>query len=158
MARRVKASTIKHTARHVRRQSGTIRHLRLKVTVIILVILLCVLGIYAVVTKTRTVETVGGVEVVVGSNLMARIPMDDLQSGMPVLDALDEVAIRPTSQQVIIITGRNNTLEITAAQAGEYTFFVENDVLKVMNETGTVIEEVLRVYLPTDESSIKRLD
>ena len=70
-----------------------------------LVVLVVLLGAYELVTHLRTDLSRGGMEVVVGSNLMACIDPADIPGETPLLDALEEVAVRPASRQVLVLTG-----------------------------------------------------
>ena len=53
----------------------------------------------------------------VGTALMARLPLPAEGEDVPVLQALEDVAVRPTSQQTLVFLGKDFSLEHTAEEA-----------------------------------------
>lgn len=157
MARRVKATKIHSSAQRISPRSRTVKHVKLRLTVGILVVLLLVVGAYALVTHLRTERSEGSVEVVVGSALMACLEPADVEAETTLLDALEEVSVRPTSQQILRLTVDGQSIEITAQQAGEMTLAAQGDALMLKTAEET-LGSVTRIYLPTDSDSVKTID
>ncbi len=155
MPKRVKFTSMHRTARHVRRQSHTINHLRYKVTLCILVVLVVVWGAYAYIQDRRMTQRQDGVEVVVGTTLMARIELNQDGEGMPVLKALEEVSVYPTSLQTIIITGEDLRVEVVAKDAQGYRLALSGGEPCLEDENGERLGGVARVYLPTGPESLQ---
>ncbi|MDY4517287.1 MAG: hypothetical protein SPE01_01495 [Candidatus Spyradocola sp.] len=156
MARKIRPAKLNTSATRVSRRSHTVKHAKLKLTIAMLVVLVVLLGAYELVTHLRTDLSRGGMEVVVGSNLMACIDPADIPGETPLLDALEEVAVRPASRQVLVLTGPELNMELTAAQAQELALYAEKGSVAVRSG-GEALGCVQRVYLPTDEESVQPL-
>lgn len=156
MARKIRPAKLNASATRVSRRSHTVKHTKLKLTIVMLVLLLVLVGAYELVTHLRTSISRGGLEVVVGSSLMACIDPADIDGEMPLLDALEEVAVRPTSQQVLVLTGPELEMETTAAQAQELALIAEQGSVAIQSD-GEPLGCVQRIYLPTDEEAIQPL-
>ncbi|MGN1249321.1 MAG: hypothetical protein ACI4XW_04510 [Candidatus Spyradocola sp.] len=156
MARRIRPARLNASATRVSRRSHTVKHAKLKLTVAMLVLLAVLLGAYELVTHLRTDLSRGGLEVVVGTSLMACIDPADIDGETPLLDALEEVAVRPASRQVLVLTGPELEMETTAAQAQELALVAEKGSIAIHNG-GEPLGCVQRVYLPTDEEAMQPL-
>ena len=155
MPKHVRVSSIDRTARHVRRESHTIRHLRFRATMCILIVLVAVWGVYTWNREKRLSAQENGVEVVVGSTLMARIELAADGEGVPVLAALEEVSVYPTSQQTIVITGDGLRVEVVARNAGDYRLAARDGETLLTDAEGESLGVVKRVYLPTGPESLQ---
>lgn len=156
MAKNIKPAKLNTSATRVSRRSHTVKHAKLKLTLVMLLVLVLLLGAYELVTHLRTDLSSGGVEVVVGSTLMACIDPEDIPVETPLLDALEAVAVRPTSRQVLMLTGPELNMELTAAQAQELALCAKEDRVEV-RRGGETMGCVQRVYLPTDEEAMQPL-
>ena len=156
MARKIRPAKLNTSVTRVSRRSHTVKHVKRKLTIAMLVLLLAVLGVYELVTHLRTEMSRGGLEVVVGTTLMACIDPADLDGETPLLDALEEVAVRPASQQVLVLTGPELAMETTAAQAQELWLVAEKGNVAIQSG-GVPLGCVQRVYLPTDEEALQPL-
>lgn len=156
MARRIRPAKLNTSAARVSRSSRTVKHAKLRLTAVMLAVLALLVGAYELVTHLRTDISRGGVEVVVGSTLMACIDPAGLPEEEPLLDALEDVAVRPASQQVLVLTGPELNLELTAAQAQELALYEENGRVAIKNGEQT-LGAVQRIYLPTDEAAMQPL-
>lgn len=154
MARKIRAHRIHSTAQRVSRSSRTVKHIKLKLTAGILIVLLAVVGAYTLTVHLRTERADGCVEVVVGSSLMARLESSDIPQPMTVREALDTVAVRPASQQVIRLTVDGECIEVTAQQAEGMTLQAQGDAL-VLYDASQQLGNVTRIYLPTGSDSVK---
>ena len=99
-----------------------------------------------------------GVDVVVGTALMARLPLPAEGEDVPVLQALEDVAVRPTSQQTLVFLGKDFSLEHTAEEAQDLRFAGAGGSLLLKDASGRTLGAVTGIYLPTDETSVKPLD
>ena len=133
------------------------RTARLLVTLCILGVLLASVCIYAFVQRDR-IEEGTGVDVVVGSALMARLPLPESGECIPVLDALEEVSVRPTSQQTLIFRGSDFALERTAEEALDLCFGAQGEALVLLDSSGQTLGTVTSIYLPTDETAVKTFE
>ena len=157
MRRRLKVSTMGVRARHVRRHSHTVGRMRLHVTLGILAVLLAALCVYAFTQYNRIHTAKEGVEVIVGSTLMARVELTPEDEEVPVLEALHSVSVRPTSRQVIVFQGEDLDISLTAEEAEGYSLTQAADGLYLLDETGGSLGQVHTILLPTDEDAIKQL-
>ena len=64
--------------------------------------------------------------------------------------------MRPTSRQVLMLTGPELNMELTAAQAQELALCAKEDHVEV-RRGGEAMGCVQRVYLPTDEEAMQPL-
>lgn len=157
MRRRLKVSTMEVRARHVRRHSHTVGRMRLHVTLGILAVLLAALCVYAFTQYSRIHTAKEGVEVIVGSTLMARVELTSEGEEVPVLDALRAVSVRPTTRQVIVFQGEDMEFSLTAEEADGYFLTQAADGLYLQDETGSSLGQVHTILLPTDEDAVKQL-
>ena len=97
-------------------------------------------------------------DVVVGTALMARLPLPAEGEDVPVLQALEDVAVRPTSQQTLVFLGKDFSLEHTAEEAQDLRFAGAGGSLLLKDASGRTLGAVTGIYLPTDETSVKPLD
>ena len=155
MPKRLRLATFHRTARRVRRQSHTVHRARLIVTLCILGALLAAVCVYGFAQHDRLDA---GVDVVVGTALMARLPLPAEGEDVPVLQALEDVAVRPTSQQTLVFLGRDFSLEHTAEEAQDLRFAGAGGSLLLKDASGRTLGAVTGIYLPTDETSVKPLD
>lgn len=77
---------------------------------------------------------------------------------VPVLQALEDVAVRPTSQQTLVFLGKDFSLEHTAEEAQDLRFAGAGGSLLLKDASGRTLGAVTGIYLPTDETSVKPLD
>ena len=146
MPKRLRLATLHRTARRVRRQSHTVHRARLIVTLCILGALLAAVCVYGFAQHDRLDA---GVDVVVGTALMARLPLP--AEG-------EDVAVRPTSQQTLVFLGKDFSLEHTAEEAQDLRFAGAGGSLLLKDASGRTLGAVTGIYLPTDETSVKPLD
>lgn len=155
MPKRLRLATLHRTARRVRRQSHTVHCARLVVTLCILGALLASVCVYWFAQDARLDA---GVDVVVGTALMARLPLPEEGKNVPVLQALEDVSVRPTSKQTLVFLGQNFSLERTAEEAQDFYFVSADGALLLRDASGRTLGAVTGIYLPTDETAVKPLD
>ena len=103
-----------------------------------------------------TVPLVPSTESGEGQDLSANGPL--LEAGDAVLQALEDVAVRPTSQQTLVFLGKDFSLEHTAEEAQDLRFAGAGGSLLLKDASGRTLGAVTGIYLPTDETSVKPLD
>ncbi len=149
MARKLKAAKIEASAKRANLRGEKARSAKWKVTLGILALLVVVLGAYELTQYMRTQDTKGGVEIVVGSQLMACINPQDVQGKTPLLDAMEEVSVRPTTMQKLTITGDRIDITISAGNTERYFVQAEGQQLHLYKDDRN-LGNVQRIYLPID--------
>lgn len=153
MPRRLRLTTLPHRARRLRRHA--VRHFHRTVTLCILGALLLALAVYGLVQHRNTE---GAVDVVVGSSLMARLSLPEAGESVPVLEALSDVSVHPTSQQTLVFATSGGEMRVTAEDAIPLRFAADDGELVLLGESGAPLCRVRSVYLPTDETALLPLE
>ena len=151
MPKRYKVTNLSATARRPSTRSKKVKSIKLRATICIFALLLAVVGIYTLVQYIRTDREAGGIEVIVGSQMMAHISAEDVIENISVHEALDAVAVRPTSMQTVVLTGPELDMEICADELESLKLFPGENCLELADEQGGRLGTLQRIYIPIDE-------
>ena len=67
------------------------------------------------------------------------------------IEALDAVAVRPTSMQTVVLTGPELDMEICADELESLKLFPGENCLELADEQGGRLGTLQRIYIPIDE-------
>ena len=151
MARRIRIAKLNASARRPSTRSAKVRRTKGKVMLWILVLVLAVAGIYALVRFVRTDHSDGGIEVVVGSRLMAYIAAENTDGADTVTSALEEVAVRPAAMQMVILTGPDLNVAMPASDLDALYLIAGEKGFMLTDNTGADLGTIRRIYIPIDE-------
>ena len=149
MKRRIRAAKLNASATRPSTRSHKVWRVRKRVLACLLAALAAVLGIYALTQSLRADSE--GVEVVVGAQRMANIPVQDLAQAVSAAQALEAVSVRPTSMQRIQFMGRDLLLEVTQGELEDYYLISGEKAVLLTDAEGKILGEMQRIYLPIDE-------
>ena len=151
MAKRYKVAELSAHARRPSTRSQKVRSAKGKVTVLILILVIAIVGIYSLIRYVRTDHTDGGVEIVVGTQLMAYIDAQELQDVMTVTEALDAVAVRPASMQMAVLSGPGLNVAMPASDLDALYLISGENKITLTDNSGADLGTLQRIYLPIDE-------
>lgn len=151
MPRHYKVTTLSASAIRPSVRSRKAKRVKNRLTLWMLVLVIAAVGIYALVQHVRTDPAGGGVEIVVGSQLMACIEPEEVKETVTVTEALERVSVRPSSMQTVVLSGDELNLEIEAAELESMYLISGEKEIMLTEDTGAQLGAIWRIYLPIDE-------
>lgn len=153
MSKRYKVANLSASASRPSARSRKNKNIKGKLTLILLALALAAVCLYALVQYIRTDHSSGAVEIVVGSQLKAYISREEVLSPVTVTDALDMVAVRPTSMQKVVFIGPEFNEERMAEELDElYLIAGEKNEIYLIDKENERQRFLQRIYLPIDDA------
>ena len=151
MPKHYKVKKLSASARRPSTRSDKVRHVKGRVTLWLLALVIAVVGNYAIVRYARTDHIGGDVEIVVGSQLMACLDAETIPSAVTVTEALEQVSVRPTSMQLVILSGPDFNVALPASDLDALYLISGEKEITLTDNTGADLGTISRIYLPIDE-------